>query len=63
MGTEIQALVKQMEQVFKLMGKEEFADSIATMLWSIYSKCCEKGFAQDEAMAITLSFAKSQSSK
>lgn len=60
METEIQALVKQMEQVFKLMGKEEFAESIATMLWNIYSKCCEKGFAQDEAMAITLSFEKSQ---
>lgn len=49
--------------VYALMGKDEFAEAIASMLWNIYSKCKQKGFSDEQAMAITLSFAKSQSGK
>ena len=59
----MEEIQKQMTMIYEIMGKDEFAEAITSMLWKIYSKCIEKGFAQDEAMAITLSFAKSQSSK
>ncbi len=56
-------LLKQMLQVYELMGRQEFSDSIAKMLWNIYNSCIKKGFQHEESMAITLSFAKSQSGK
>ncbi len=56
----MEELLKQMKMVYEVMGKQEFAETIANMLWNIYSECTKKGFAQDEAMAIVLSFAKSQ---
>lgn len=57
----MEELLKQMTAVYEIMGKKEFAVSIATMLWNIYNECITKGFCHEEAMAITLSFAKSQS--
>lgn len=56
-------LLEQMISVYTMMGKKEFAEAIAKMLWNIYRECIAKGFELDEAMAITLSFAKSQSGK
>lgn len=56
-------LVDQMKMVYDLMGRDEFADSIAKMLWNIYKKCIGYGFTEEQAMQITLSFAKSQSGK
>ena len=53
-------LIEQMKLVYDVMGKDEFAESIAKMLWNIYTKSKEKGFNDEQAMAITLSFAKSQ---
>lgn len=47
--------------VYDLMGKDEFAESISKMLWNIYTKSKDKGFTDEQAMTITLSFAKSQS--
>lgn len=45
------------------MGQPEFAGAIAEMLWNIHDACIKKGFSKEEAMSITLSFAKSQSGK
>lgn len=59
----MEELLKQMMQVYEVMGKKEFATSIATMLWNIYNECILKGFDHDQAMQITLSFAKSQTGK
>lgn len=59
----MEELIKQMQQVYEMMGKKEFAESIATMLRNIYNECISKGFNDEQAMQITLSFAKSQSSK
>lgn len=56
-------LIKQMTMVYELMARDEFAESISKMLRNIYSKCKEKGFSEEEAMQITLSFAKSQNGK
>lgn len=56
----MEALVKQMVEIYKMMGSDDFADAVATMLWNIYSKAKAKGFSEEDAMAITLSFAKSQ---
>lgn len=56
-------LIKQMKLVYDLMGKKEFSESIAKMLWNINMECINQGFNHEEAMAITLSFAKSQSGK
>lgn len=54
-------ILEQMMMVYELMGKDEFAESISKMLWNIYTKCKDKGFSDEQAMAITISFAKSQS--
>lgn len=54
-------IIKQMTMVYDLMGKDEFAESISKMLWNIYTKSKDKGFTDEQAMTITLSFAKSQS--
>lgn len=56
-------LITQMTEIYKLMASDEFAESIAKMLWNIYIKSVQQGFSQDQAMQITLSFAKSQSGK
>lgn len=52
-------LLDQMTMVYKLMASDDFSDAIATMLWKIYQKSREKGFSESDALAITLSFAKS----
>jgi hypothetical protein len=57
----LEELVGQLTLVLKAMATDEFADSVATMLWNVYSKSKEKGFSDEQAMSITLSFAKSQS--
>lgn len=59
----MEEILKQLKMVYDLMGKDEFAESIALMLANIYKKCKKKGFTDEQAMAITLSFAKSQSGK
>lgn len=59
----MEEVLTQMKLVYEVMGKDEFAEAISKMLWNIYKHCIEKGFAQDEAMAIVLSFSKSQSGK
>jgi hypothetical protein len=56
----MEELLKQMKMIYELMGKDEFAESIANMLWNIYCKCKEKGFSDDQAMQITLRFSKNQ---
>lgn len=56
-------LIEQMKMLYEEMGKKEFAESIAAMLWNIYNECISKGFNPDQAMAITLGFSKSMSSK
>lgn len=53
-------LMEQMTLVYGIMAKDEFANAISTMLWNIYCKSIEKGFSEEQAMSITLSFAKSQ---
>lgn len=57
----MEKLLEQMKMVYEMMGEDSFAESIATMLWNIYTKCKNKGFTDEQAMAITISFAKSQS--
>lgn len=59
----MEEVLKQMKMVYEVMGQKEFADAIATMLWNIYTSSKEKGFSDDQAMGITLSFAKSQGAK
>ena len=56
-------LVEQMKLVYEMMGRDDFAEAIAKMLSNIYDKCIVNGFTADQAMQITLSFAKSQSGK
>ncbi len=60
---EMQELIDQMTLVYKIMSRDEFAEAIATMLWNIYSKAKDKGFSEQDALAITLSFSKSQTGK
>ncbi len=48
-----------MQLVYKVMGSDQMAESVAKMLWNIYSKSKKEGFTDDQAMTITLSFAKS----
>lgn len=59
----MEELLEQMKMVYEVMSKDEFAESIAKMLWNIYCKTKDKGFTDEQAMQITLSFAKSQSGK
>ena len=57
----MEELIAQMKLIYEVMGKDDFAKSVSKMLWNIYCKCKEEGFSEDQAMSITLSFAKSQS--
>lgn len=59
----MEEIKKQMRLIYEIMGEESFADAVATMLWNIYCKCKEKGFSEEQSMAVTINFAKSQSNK
>lgn len=59
----MEELINQMKMVYEAMGRKEFAEAIATMLWNIYTESKAKGFTDEQAMAITLSFSKSQTGK
>lgn len=59
----MEELLEQMEMFYKTMAKDDFAESIAKMLWNIYEKSKKQGFTEEQAMEITLSFAKSLSQK
>jgi len=53
-------ILKQLTAILKVMATDEFANTLAGMLWNIYSKSKEKGFTDEQAMSITLIFAKNQ---
>lgn len=57
----MEELVQQMRIVYEIMGSDEFATSIAKMLRNIYQKAKDAGFNDEQAMDITLAFARSQS--
>lgn len=58
-----QQLSDTMTVIYKVMVSDEFTDSVADMMWKIYQKLKAKGFSEQQAMDITLHFAKSQSTK
>lgn len=47
-------------QIYKIMGTDEYAEAVAQSMWNIYQKLKEKGFTEEQALSITLHFAKAQ---
>ena len=56
----LEELTQQMTQIYKIMGSDDFAESVADMLWNIYTKAQDKGFTKEQAMQIVLHFAQSK---
>ncbi len=51
-----ETLKEQLRMIYKIVGSLDFADSVATMYWNLFTKFKEKGFTTDQAMQILSHF-------
>lgn len=56
----LEEALEQMNLIYEVMGRDEFAESIAKMLWNIYDKSKKVGFSDEQAFQIVCGFAKTQ---
>jgi hypothetical protein len=59
----MEQIVEQMKLIYKMMASDDFAEAVADMLWNIYTKAKAKGFSDQQAMDLALSFAQSMTNK